>query len=129
MERNSALQYRIELGAVGLHDIPSSLLDTTQKIKMLREYRDISHSLSGTKFRDLKSPPLVSSVAFKVAGGVLAQLRSTVNGVEIFFVRFASTIHNVREQRWSYTLSGFMFSDIRDFFIDPGQDLLIMVLR
>lgn len=60
---------------------------------------------------------------WELYGGILAQ--SDINDT-ICFRRLPSRIRGIEETVWSVSTSGL---DLRDFTLDPAQDLLVLIAR
>lgn len=115
----SSLQYKIELAIAGLEDNLEHPLDRPTKRRLLRAYqnawsrvRSLSARESNTVVARLEDGP-----AWELAGGVLGQ---SVGTTTLRFRQAASKFRGVQEKAWDVDY-GF---NIRDFTMDPGQDLL-----
>ncbi|KAI5991347.1 hypothetical protein EDC04DRAFT_2911589 [Pisolithus marmoratus] len=116
--RNSPLQYTLELGAAGKQDNPLSSFDFPRKLAALQRHQAAWRALQWTSAKDIPMLHL-----WELYGGVLAQ--SDFNRT-IHFRRLPSQIREIEEHSWSVSASD---TDLRDFTMDPAQDLLVLIAR
>ncbi|KAF5312727.1 hypothetical protein D9619_002879 [Psilocybe cf. subviscida] len=121
IDGTAALQYTIELAVSGqrnnCHYDPVD--SSKEKLDRLKKHQEAWKELKWS--RDLKIP-MSSGGLWEIYGGVLAQ--NTEQG-EIQFYQLPSDLRGIEEKRW--TLPGDFGFVVRDFSMDPGQDLLVLV--
>lgn len=117
---NSALQYILELAAAGKEDNPHSCLDYSRRLDILRKHQAAWRTLQWTGVKDIH---MLRGNLWELYGGILAQ--SDINDT-ICFRRLPSRIRGIEETVWSVSTSGL---DLRDFTLDPAQDLLVLIAR
>ncbi|KAI6108453.1 hypothetical protein EDD16DRAFT_1619560 [Pisolithus croceorrhizus] len=117
---SSPLQYALELAIAGKQDNPLSSFDFSHKLAALRRYQDAWGTLQWTNTKDI---PMLRGNVWELYGGVLAlsDLNRTIR-----FRRLPSQIREIEEHVWSVSTSDM---DLRDFTIDPAQDLLVLIAR
>ncbi|GJE87919.1 F-box protein [Phanerochaete sordida] len=115
-----SLQYKIDLPHCGLEDNPEHPLSRTAKIPLLREYQKAWSRIRGFSARKSNSSSvrIEDGPAWELAGGVLAQ---SIGTKALRFKRTGSRSRGIEESTWDVDY-GF---NIRDFTMDPGQDLLV----
>lgn len=129
--RNYAVvQYHIELGVAGMVDgapFPRAPFSTAERLRRLRLYQSRWTHLKHAREQTVRH---VRGGVWELTQGVLAQGISTP-GVEpaevrkLFFTRLPSSARaESRTREWSH--SGYEFA-VRDFTMDPSQDLLVLV--
>ncbi|TCD69434.1 hypothetical protein EIP91_007559 [Steccherinum ochraceum] len=117
-----ALQYKIELAAVGMQNIPENTLTDQKKLSLLRRYlRNWSH---------LSWPCLTHTLAttfdcdkWEISGGVITHMN---HNLEVQCTRLGSSIEGRPTHKWVHPIR--MDKDIRDYFVDLYQDLLLVVV-
>lgn len=121
IDGTAALQYTIELAVSGQRDnCRYDPVDSSkEKLDRLKKHQEAWKELKWS--RDLKIP-MSSGGLWEIYGGVLAQ--NTEQG-EIQFYQLPSDLRGIEEKRW--TLPGDFGFVVRDFSMDPGQDLLVLV--
>ena len=121
----SDIQYHVELGVAGMVDAPSSSFTINDRLARLRKHQ--------TRWRDFEiaNRQVVRHVrggVWELSCGVLAQRISSPgeSGVrELYFKRLPiGSRGNAKGYEWAH--KGYEFP-IRDFTIDPSQDLLLLV--
>ena len=111
-------QYRIELAVAGMQDGPSSTLPTADRLAILRERQAAWDTLT---WRERHEQPMGAGSVWELYGGVLAQSE----GKRTLTLRqLPSVIRGIPDKQWEIADVGF---DIRDFGMDPAQDLLVGV--
>lgn len=119
----SSLQYAIELGVNGLENGPSTGgLNHSDRLKRLLDYEKAWAELKWTS--DTIIPMVSGSTIWELAGGVLAQSASSRDS--LLFTQLPSKLRNIEKKRWELDISRFK---VRDFTMDPSQDLLVLVGR
>ncbi|KAG1715996.1 hypothetical protein ID866_1161 [Astraeus odoratus] len=117
---DSSLQYILELAVAGKEDNPRSSLDYHQKLDTLRKHQTAWRTLDWTNVEDI---PMLGGHLWELYGGVLAQ--TNIDG-SIRFRRLPSRIRGIEEMVWSVPMPDL---DLRDFTMDPAQDLLVLIAR
>lgn len=117
---STPLQYTIDLAIAGLEDNPDHPLRRPAKRPLLRTYRDAWNNLSHLTARHSNTVriPLEGGFSWELAGGVLGQ---SVEPNQLRFDRLGSKLRGIEPQTWTFDVS----LDLRDFTMDPGQDLLV----
>lgn len=72
------------------------------------------------KWADDKSFEMLTGQVWELYGGVLAQAESENS---LVFCRLPSYFRGIEEKRWTVDISAFK---VRDFGMDPSQDLLVI---
>ncbi|KAI5118360.1 hypothetical protein M0805_004333 [Coniferiporia weirii] len=136
VKTHKALQYHIELGVARMVDGPSesARCTTSERLARLRLYQARWRLLSPARRHSVRAHP---GSLWELAGGVLAQSVQSHNmgGFGSFgaspdvrklcFTRLpVGARGDAPASEWTH--SGYEFS-IRDFTMDPGQDLLVLV--
>lgn len=104
-----------------MSDNPSSTMPVPQKLSVLREYTQAWHELSPESLaRNKQVVPMLDGPAWELAGGVLAQ---SIGMTKIEFRQFPSQLRGVEAETWTADPPCY----VRDFTMDPGQDLLVVV--
>ncbi|OSX58617.1 hypothetical protein POSPLADRAFT_1049362 [Postia placenta MAD-698-R-SB12] len=103
------LQYIIELELLGMSDNPPCGLPTSTKLHRLRE---LARSWRDMRFTPGISLPAAASRVYAFSAGVFAQVNS--KGVSI------------EERRWTVKPTD-VLNDIEAIYLDPSQDLLVVV--
>ncbi|KAI0033215.1 hypothetical protein K488DRAFT_85136 [Vararia minispora EC-137] len=117
---NTSLQYAIELGADGLVDgSPQCPLTTPERLRLLLAQRTAWRRLH--PHTTLTFPVETNWFAFDIAGGVLASYRLTAEN------QLALRTLPSRAFGGSTLGAKHMPLDIKDFAIDPAQDLFALV--
>ncbi|RDB28805.1 hypothetical protein Hypma_015693 [Hypsizygus marmoreus] len=114
----SSLQLVIELYAAGQEDGPKPTFGPAARLEALEKHQAAWDNFDWTKDQSI---PMLGGGLWELYGGVLAQ--STTDGA-ICLRRLASDCRSIPELEW--TVGGFGFP-VRDFSLDPSQDLLVLV--
>ncbi|KAI6153701.1 hypothetical protein BKA82DRAFT_4093052 [Pisolithus tinctorius] len=117
---SSLLQYTLELSVAGKQDNPRSSLDFSRKLAVLRQHQAAWGALQWANTCDI---PMLRGGLWELYGGVLAQSDSDLT---LRFRRLPSQIRGIEEHVWSVSTSDV---DLRDFTMDPAQDLLVLIAR
>ena len=115
------LQYRLHLAATGMEDLPDHFLTKPDKIPLLAKYhrhRDLETFIANVTAIEPEVVRLLAGPAWEFASGVLAQ---TAGPLRIEFRQLSSRVNGVQPKTWGLELK----KGIRDFTMDPGQDLLV----
>ena len=115
---STVLQYKIELGAHGLEDGPphEDLSPALRLEKLVARQR----AWDTLQWVDDKSREMLTGLVWELYGGVLAQAENENN---LVFCRLPSHFRGIEEKRWTVDISAF---SLRDFGMDPSQDLLVI---
>jgi hypothetical protein len=112
-----SLQYKIELAIAGQEDGVGHSLSTRRRL--LRRHQLSWDALHWTQ--DLRFSMFRGGL-WELYGNVLAQITS--NGHTLHFKQLPSQSRAIEEKAWTVNVTQFR---VRDFAIDPAQDLLIIV--
>ncbi|KAI6162075.1 hypothetical protein EDD17DRAFT_1776906 [Pisolithus thermaeus] len=119
------LDYRSLLTCQQVSTRPLALVEPfpsifSHKLAALRRYQDAWGTLQWTNTKDI---PMLRGNVWELYGGVLAlsDLNRTIR-----FRRLPSQIREIEEHVWSVSTFDM---DLRDFTIDPAQDLLVLIAR
>ncbi|KAH9950441.1 hypothetical protein B0H21DRAFT_535054, partial [Amylocystis lapponica] len=114
----AALQYTIECTIAGMEDGPPSDLAIAERRAKLRSHQD---AWGNCQFSASQSIPMLQGGVWELCGGVLAQ---SGNPTSLTFMQLPSKIRGIQGKEWTIEDVGFV---IRDFTMDPAQNLLVMV--
>ncbi|KAI0703555.1 hypothetical protein BC835DRAFT_1410583 [Cytidiella melzeri] len=124
IDNHSSFQYKISLAIAGMRDNPTHRANDAEKLALLTQYCakwSSSSFISDIQAVDgMKTYPTTLEY-WVLAAGVLAQ---EVDTDRIEFTRLPATIRGIREKTWSVKLP---CPQVVDFFIDPAQDLLVLI--
>jgi len=98
-------------------DGPPSPLTAADRIALLKEHNAAWESL---RWKESNNLPMQQGHVWELSGGVFAQSSSSNL---LHFRRLPSQCRNIEEKSWRVALD----IDIRDFTMDPGQDLLVVI--
>lgn len=119
IDETAALQYHIALHSSGMVDGPPGLLSTSERLSLLRSYET---SWKNVDWNTQTSLPVPNGSLWELNGNVWAHSR----GVDsIDFVQIPSRLRGIPLRQWTLKLD----SPIRDFSMDPSQDLLVTIRR
>lgn len=117
---STLLQYKIELAIAGLEDNIEHPLRERTKRPLLRDYQDtwarvphLTQRQSNTSTVSFEEGP-----AWELSGGVLGQ---SVGQKKLRFHRLGSKLSGVTPLAWAVDVD----YDVRDFTMDPAQDLVV----
>ncbi|KLO09974.1 hypothetical protein SCHPADRAFT_539426 [Schizopora paradoxa] len=119
------IQYTIELGCAGMVDCQA--IDTVEKrLDKLRRYQASWMRLKSNRRQLIQLP---QSPIWELSGGVLAQgIPSTPGSFDVHRIVFTRLARDARgqlnEKQWEYENSDM---EIRDFTMDPSQDLAVFI--
>ncbi|KZT72794.1 hypothetical protein DAEQUDRAFT_722413 [Daedalea quercina L-15889] len=115
---SAALQYKLELVKAGQDDGRPSPLSPAERLAILKEHQAAWTELVPSYE---KAAPMLTGQTWELYGGVFAQGQgqSSIN-----FRQLPSAIRGIDEKEWSINDIGF---EIRDFGIDPAQNLLVAI--
>ncbi|KAH9937048.1 uncharacterized protein B0H18DRAFT_968898 [Fomitopsis serialis] len=119
VEDSAVLQYKIELLKAGQEDNHRlGILSAAERLQLLRKHQAAWASLD---FSYQKSVPMLIGHTWELYGGVLAQGTDQSN---LNFRQLPSALRSIEEKEWKIEGLGF---EIRDFSMDPAQDLLVAI--
>ncbi|THG94950.1 hypothetical protein EW026_g6612 [Hermanssonia centrifuga] len=110
-------RYKEELAAAGMEDGPPSALMSIDRLKCILEYQLAWREL---EWRSEKLVPMLPGGVWELYGGILAQAKDRQT---LVFRQLPSEIRGIEEKQWEGNI-GVM---IRDFGMDPSQDLLAVI--
>ncbi|KAF7985318.1 hypothetical protein HWV62_6503 [Athelia sp. TMB] len=119
---SSALRYTIELGVSGTEDGPSGGLKPGDRLQRLLDYQKAWSDLKWTGDKTIPMGP--GAGVWELAGGVLGQAIGRRSSLR--FTQLPSNYRGIQEKCWVVDTKSF---DLRDFTMDPSQDLLVLVER
>ncbi|KZT05998.1 uncharacterized protein LAESUDRAFT_680684 [Laetiporus sulphureus 93-53] len=114
------LQYKVDLAVAGMEDGPPSIESPAERLQLLKKHQEAWRSLN---FKDDKIIPMLKGEVWELYGGVLAQARSSNT---LSFRQLPSIMRGIEEKEWVVEAMGF---EIRDFTMDPSQDLLVVIQK
>ena len=113
------MQYTFELAAAGQVNGPeSSAASSASRLEALKKHQS---SWDNLKWSRELCIPMESGGLWELYGGVLAQ--STAEGT-LTFLQLPSDLRSIEEKVWTLGKFGFV---VRDFGMDPSQDLLVLI--
>lgn len=115
----ASLQYIIELAVAKQINGPPSAVSSSRRLELLKNYQSAWKNLKWS--REVKIP-IESGGLWELYGGVLAQNRA--DGA-IVFHQLPSDLRSIDARTW--TLGPDFGMMIRDFAMDPSQDLLVLI--
>lgn len=110
-------QYEIELAVSGMVDGPPSPFTTSDRLALLKERNAAWESLRWVESQDV---PMMRGHIWELYGGVFAQ--SSTPDV-LHFRQLPSKYRTIEEKTWRVGLD----MHVRDFTMDPAQDLLVLI--
>ncbi|KAI0082257.1 hypothetical protein K474DRAFT_1703260 [Panus rudis PR-1116 ss-1] len=113
------LRYKVELAINGLEDGPPSSLGASDRLNLLHQREEAWDRLA---YKTMKDVEMHRGEVWELYGGVLAQGQGQRS---LHFYRLPSEIRGIEEEHWKLDLE---FA-IRDFGMDPTQDLLVVIER
>lgn len=117
VDDTATLQYRIALYSSGMVDGPPSRLGASERLSLLRSYETSWKNLDWNTHISL---PVPEGSLWELYGNVWAHSKGKN---AIFFVQIPSRLRGIPLRQWTIGL-GF---SIRDFGMDPSQDLLVAI--
>ena len=113
------MQYAIELAAAGQVNGPeSSAISSASRLGALKNHQSSWDNLKWS--RELRIP-MKNGDLWELYGGVLAQ--STEEGT-LTFMQLPSDLRSIEQKVWTLGDFGLV---VRDFGMDPSQDLLVLI--
>ncbi|KAF8578725.1 hypothetical protein K439DRAFT_1638566 [Ramaria rubella] len=117
-----ALQYRMELTVAGVEDTNAAPnLPVAQRLTQLQTIEDGWDYLRFRKTHRVKKHP---SNLWELFGGVLVHGLGSPRTRGLAFMELPSAVREMPGRTWSIPDTGV---DIRDFGIDPGQNLVVLI--
>lgn len=98
-------------------DGPLSQLTATDRLSLLKEFNTSWESLRWKESNDI---PMQQGHVWELYGGVYAQSSSSN---ALHFRQLPSQCRKIEEKSWHVAMDIF----VRDFTMDPGQDLLVLI--
>jgi hypothetical protein len=122
IEISSHLLYEVELEMLALEDNPSLQLDRQQKRQLLQRYNEAWLRLQQLEpnGENVQTFQIDDGPAWELAGGVLGQ-SSRMRHMR--FHQLGSELRGISKKTWDVELDFLC----RDFTMDPGQDLLVVL--
>ncbi|OJA16126.1 hypothetical protein AZE42_00062 [Rhizopogon vesiculosus] len=117
MESSGRARYDIELAVSGMMDGPPSSLTASDRLALLKERNAAWEALEWKASNDLS---MQQGHLWELYGGVFAQ--SSPSNL-LHFRQLPSEYRNIKEKSWHVALD----VHVRDFTMDPAQDLLVLV--
>jgi hypothetical protein len=119
INETASLQYAIELAAAGQVNGPeTSGASSASRLEALKKHQSSWDNLKWS--RELRIP-MEGGGLWELYGGVLAQ--STAEGT-LTFMQLPSDLRSIEEKVWTLENLGLV---VRDFGMDPSQDLLVLI--
>lgn len=100
---------------------PPSVMGHADRLSMLRNSQAAWHTLRWFALKDVR---MLQGSLYELYGGVLAQ-SNHLGGRGLVFRRLPSHYRSIQEQLWSLDLDFIL----RDFTLDPAQDLLVLIAQ
>ncbi|KAI0372456.1 hypothetical protein BV20DRAFT_940120 [Pilatotrama ljubarskyi] len=118
IDQDVRVQYQIELAAAGMEDGPPSTLTAADRLRMLKARQEAWDRLAWTSREEVA---MARGGVWELYGGVLAQAEGTRT---LVFKQLPSATRGIEGREWRIEDVGV---DIRDFGMDPSQDLLVIM--
>ena len=110
--------YKVELAVAGMEDGPPSALTPADRLAILRRRQAAWKTLAWTAKQDV---PMRAGGVWELYGNVLAQAEGERT---LHFAQIPSAIRGIEAREWTVQDVG---CTIRDFGMDPAQDLLVVI--
>ncbi|EPQ57730.1 hypothetical protein GLOTRDRAFT_126221 [Gloeophyllum trabeum ATCC 11539] len=120
IDQSITLQYKVELAIAGMEDGPPSHVTTAERLQHLRKYSD---SWAGAQFGSVEKLHCGRGPMLRLSGNVLGRC---FDSSTLVFNILPGHARGVNAREWRYDDIGFM---IKDYAIDVGQDLLVILSR
>ncbi|TFK42125.1 hypothetical protein BDQ12DRAFT_599035 [Crucibulum laeve] len=122
VDNTSSLQYIIELAASGQVDGPiDKSINVFSRLQALKKQQEAWHT---GQWRQESDPDALNQGGlWELYGGVLAQV---AHDQSITFHQLPSHVRGIEKRHWTIEPNTFEFT-VRDFGIDPSQDLLVLI--
>lgn len=122
MIKNSVeLQYHVELAADGLVDGTGCTLSTSERLSQLLALRKRWRFLEWTSAVTIQGPAPAYSAAYELVDGHYAAFTDRFPTNRLVLTSLPTTVEASRTLEMEYA-----GQDVRDFAIDPSQDLIAM---
>ncbi|TFK45325.1 hypothetical protein OE88DRAFT_1740424 [Heliocybe sulcata] len=112
-----ALQYKIELAVAGMEDGPPSSIDLAERLRRLQNYTKAWRDMAFSPSENIR----FDGHYWELYGGVLA---TSAGDSTLIFNKLPGHARGIKSRQWRIEEVGF---PIRDFKMDPSQDLLVML--
>jgi hypothetical protein len=120
IDGTASLQYTIELAIAGKNDGPPSAAGAVVRLDKLRKHREAWDTLTWSQDDVIT---MARGHVWELFGGVLSQYGRENT---FMFWQLPSTHRGIEAKHWSVHLGKYHIK-VRDFTIDPTQDLLVIV--
>lgn len=120
IDETVTLQYRIALYSSGLVDGPPGGLGPSERLSLLRSYETSWKNLDWNTHTPL---PIPDGSLWELFGNVWAHSRGDDSSID--FVQMPSRLRGIPLHQWTIKLD----FPLRDFGMDPSQDLLVAIAR
>lgn len=120
VDNDTALQYKIELAVNGMEDGPPNALSPADRLQMLRKHSAAWNRMSYTSVQNIH---MASAGVWELYGGILAH---GISARGLTFTQLPSELRGIKQRSWTLPDLGVK---IRDFGMDPTQDLLVLVVK
>ncbi|TFY52154.1 hypothetical protein EVJ58_g10171 [Rhodofomes roseus] len=118
-KESAVLQYKAELAKAGLEDHPTPRpLSAAERTQLLRKHQAAWSSLD-ISYEEVV--PMLVGQTWELYGGVLAQ---GPDQSSLRFRQLPSALRGIEDKEWTIEDLGF---EIRDFAMDPAQELLVAI--
>ncbi|KAI9445330.1 hypothetical protein H4582DRAFT_910180 [Lactarius indigo] len=117
VDETTTLQYRIALFASGMEDGPPGDLHAYERLELLRKYEA---SWKNLEWNEHTTIPLPVGPLWELYGNVWAHSRGS-DAIE--FIQIPSRLRGIPMRQWTLRFD----YDLRDFGMDPSQDLLVII--
>ncbi|KAL0957942.1 hypothetical protein HGRIS_000123 [Hohenbuehelia grisea] len=118
IDNNANLQYKIALREAYQKDGPPGPDSSASRLEKLRAHQTAWSSFSWSSVQDFETP---LTDRFQLEGNVIAELTSEGTGVK--FIQLPSVLRGIPMREWTVDVGVLA----RDFFIDPDQNLLVLL--
>ncbi|KAG6381041.1 hypothetical protein JVT61DRAFT_5437 [Boletus reticuloceps] len=121
VRENASCQYTIEMAVFGMRNGPPSVMGHADRLTILQDSQSAWHTLQWTASKDVR---MLQGSLYELYGGVLVQ-SDHQGGHGLVFRRLPSHYRSIKEHVWSLHLD----LNLRDFTLDPAQDLLVLIAQ
>ncbi|KAI8989158.1 hypothetical protein BD414DRAFT_486239 [Trametes punicea] len=118
VDQDVRLQYKIKLAVNGMENGPHSTLTVAERLRVLKARQEAWDSLAWTSREEI---PMLRGGVWELYGGVLGQGEGSRT---LVFKQLPSTLRGIEGKEWRIEDVGV---NIRDFGMDPAQDLLLII--
>lgn len=116
---SAALKYQVAIAAAGLSDGPPSNITPSERLELLQRHQDAWRKLEWSYH---EAAEMHTGGLWELYGNVWVQSKGQARR-HLFFHQLPSRLRGIEERKWELRLD---FS-MRDFGIDPSQDLLVLL--